>query len=101
MKHYAIFTTITCAFFVSHAYANEQTLTRQVKQLKQQTIQLKQEVKHIEHAEKKHAFGQGVMHAIIEPTPKMQTQLQFHNSGVSVHSLDVDPESLEFYPTAL
>jgi len=33
--------------------------------------------------------------------PTMQISPQFHTSSVSVHSLDTDPESLEFYPTAL
>jgi hypothetical protein len=37
----------------------------------------------------------------LKPVPKDTEKLHFHTSNVSVHALDVDPESAEFYPTAL
>lgn len=33
--------------------------------------------------------------------PSLQISPRYHTSSVSVHSLDLDPESIEFYPTAL
>ena len=89
------------------------TLRRQALELQTQINQLRAQLStkqhttlHARHIHKRklttHAKPNATTPVVKSVGEQMATeQLQFHTSSVSAHSLDADPESLEFYPTAL
>ncbi len=115
MNHKVLFCIITlCSSNMMAASDESQDLQREVKRLQQQTLNLQNQLNHLQKkmvkAPKTIESQKPV--AKVAPTrskPKMTTPDKssgaaagvFHSSSITVHRLDNDPESLEFYPTAL
>ena len=112
MKHRAFSLGIICVCisYIASATTDEE-LQQKIAQLQKQTIQLQTEVTQLQNKlsnskvqDLKQSAAPNVHKKAdlpLEPPPKSDDQLHFHNSVVNVHSLDLDPESAEFYPTAL
>lgn len=116
MKHkVVILITTLCTFpFFSLAADSHDELQHEVQNLKQQTVKLQAQLEHLQKkmvqpplkktskklGKKMQAKPAG-RKSSPPPSAKGTTGGAIHSSTVTVHRLDNDPESLEFYPTAL
>lgn len=113
MKHRAFVLLIFfCSFPLKAATDDNKALQQEVERLQQQTVKLQNQMNHLQKrlvtqsAQKKARHSTSAKSA---PKSKKKPASQpihssgpkYHSSIVSVHSLNRDPESLEFYPTAL
>ncbi len=115
MKHIAFFLAICASLIQQVSAADTTALNKDMLQLQQQANELQKQLQALQlKIDRQKAAPAAQLSAptttskvtpveqnTAPPTNIQNTDLQFHTSSVSVHSLDVDPESLEFYPTAL
>ena len=113
MKHRVFFCIIIfCSLPTVAATDTHQNLRQDVKRLQQQSENIQRQLKQLQ----KQLAKQAETVKQVEPSTKAKTHKRqkgttdkqgkvrsgvFHSSAVTVHSLENDPESLEFYPTAL
>lgn len=112
MKQSVLFVIMTCVSLSLIAAPDNSQLQQEIKRLKAQTQQLQNQINHLEeqmvdaapakksktaikHAAKTAKKTEKQTIAVTEPVRA------FHTTGVTVNAFDGDPESLEFYPTAL
>lgn len=93
---------------------DNEELQRELKRLQRQTIKLQMELTRLQKQLATSKSGKKDLKPAIKPTkkpikrpkrevlkPEPNTVRTFHTSTVEVHSPNSDPESMEFYPTAL
>lgn len=123
MKYKALFLAMTfcSSSLVAATTQNSQQIAQELKRLKQQTIALQAQLSNLqkELAAKPRPAKKAQQKKVASPAKKRveksTTQNKstdnrkvlrmvpgiFHTSSVSVHRMDADPESMDFYPTAL
>lgn len=121
MKHRVkiIATSLFLIPLITGASAGTEELQREMQKLQQQTVKLQARLEHLQKqmanqpsvkpstklknkGRAKTAKQESVQKQPKKPsTPQPEIAGAVHSSAVTVHRLDNDPESLEFYPTAL
>lgn len=111
MKHTALFLAISVgAFPLCAATANQDEMQREVRRLQQQTNELQAQLHRLQKQVVKKDItakkAKATKSATKKPSPPTKQikgrAIDFHKSAITVHRPDVvDPESLDFYPTAL
>ena len=112
MKHNALILVIAFYFIPIIASANNAELQQEVQQLQQQTRELQAQLNRLQTQLVKQSkpdipkkLVKGTTPRSVKKTPstasKYPDRAPFHTSSVTVNAPDADPESLEFYPTAL
>ena len=97
-----------CSFPFIAASDNNVELQHEIHRLQQQTLKLQTQLNHLEKqlvkkpiAVVSHPSMKKPAKRVSSKTLNKTTSGVFHSSAITVHRLDKDPESLEFYPTAL
>ena len=109
MKHKIFFLIISiCTFPLIAASENMDELQLEMQRLQQQTLKLQAQLNQLQkqqikpHSSKKLDKQEKTKSATVPvDTRSKKASEKFHQSAISVHRPDNDPESLDFYPTAL
>lgn len=114
MKHTALFMAMILGSSPLFATAKDQNLSHEVQRLQQEASVLQARLAALQEQMAKTSSKPTSTKVPKPPKSSKPTtseddhpvfnanpDLHFHTSSVNVHSLDTDPESLEFYPTAL
>lgn len=112
MKHNVIFLfIILCLFPLASSADPHKDLQHEVQRLQQQTVELQMQLNRLQKQLVKQPTAKKIEKPVKpvkqETTPVLASKPTqdagdtFHKSVVTVHRLDIDPESLDFYPTAL
>ena len=108
MKRLIAMSTLMLALSSPGRFAHADDLAQQVARLTVQTEQLQQQLQHLQTQLANTSSGK-VTKEVIKPiapagvtrSPKVQPDPSVHDSQVIVRAMEIDPESVDFYPTAL
>lgn len=116
MKRYVAISSFLCSLYVVPSFAQSDDLSKEVSKLRSQTEKLQKQIKvlqtQLSRVQQKPLMSATVVQPLVKNRPlvagtihprkpKFRIDPSVHDSQVIVRSMDIDPESVDFYPTAL